>query len=85
MSFKVTYDVLIENIKNENLKPQEAQKILNEISTGLDDEQIEEIENLIYEKEQKDMLINVSFYDAIPYDAEWRDEWWQEDNGGWDE
>jgi hypothetical protein len=85
MSFKVTYDVLIESIKNENLNPQEAQKILNEISTGLNDEQIEEVENLIYEREQKDMLIDVSFYNAIPHDAEWRDEWWQEDNGGWDE
>tara|TARA_B100000029_G_scaffold474095_1_gene516059 strand:+ start:728 stop:988 length:261 start_codon:yes stop_codon:yes gene_type:complete len=81
MSFKITYDILIEELKNDNLKFDEAQSILNEISCDLDEEQIEEAENLIYEKEQEDVLTEVSYYDTTPYDAEWRDDWWNEDNG----
>jgi len=81
MGFKITYNILIEELKNNNLKSSEAQKILNEISCDLSDEQIEEAENLIHEKEQEDILIEHSYYDTIPYDAEFRDDWWNEDNG----
>ena len=81
MGFKITYKILIEELKNNNLKSNEAQDILNEISHDLDDEQIEEAENLIHEKEQEDILIEHSYYDTVPYDSEWRDDWWNEDNG----
>ena len=81
MGFKITYKILIEELKNNNLKSNEAQDILNEISHDLDDEQIEEAENLIHEKEQEDILIEHSYYDTVPYDSESRDDWWNEDNG----
>ena len=81
MSLEVTYKLLVEELKKGNLKPDEAKKILNEMSHNLEDEQIEEVEDIIYEKEQESVLTEISFYDTTPYDAEWRDDWWNEDNG----
>ena len=84
MSLEVTYKLLVEELKKGNLKPTEAKKILNEMVPNLEDEQIEEVEDIIYEKEQESVLTEISFYDTTPYDAEWRDDWWNEDNG-WSE
>ena len=84
MSLEVTYKLLVEELKKGNLKPTEAKKILNEMVPNLEDEQIEEVEDIIYEKEQENMLTEISYYDTVPYDAEWHDDWWNEDNG-WSE
>ena len=81
MSLEVTYTLLIEELKEGSLKPEEAKKILNEMASNLEDEQIEEVENLIHEKEQENILTIHSYYDTVPYDSEWRDDWWNEDNG----
>ena len=81
MSLEVTYKLLVEELKEGNLKPEEAKKILNEMAANLEDEQIEEVENLINEKEQENTLITHSYYDTVPYDSELRDDWWNEDNG----
>ena len=84
MSLEVTYKLLIEELNNGSLKPEEAKKILNEMASKLEDDQIEEAEDLIHEKEQESVLAEHSYYDTVPYDAEWRDDWWNEDNG-WSE
>ena len=81
MSLEVTYKLLIEELKEGNLSPKEAKKILGEMTSNLEDEQIEEVEDLIHEKEQEKILTEHSIYDTVPYDAEWRDDWWNEDNG----
>ena len=80
MSLEVTYKLLVEELKEGSLKPEEAKKILNEMASNLEDEQIEEAEDLIHEKEQENILTEVSYYNTVPYDAEWRDDWWNEDN-----
>jgi hypothetical protein len=85
MVLKITYNLLIDNIRAGSINLQDAQRILNDLSPDLTDDQIEEAENLIHEEEQKSILEEVSFYDAIPHDAEWRDDWWSDDDGGWDE
>ena len=84
MSLEVTYKLLIEELKEGSRKPEEAKKILNEMASKLEDDQIEEAEDLIHEKEQESVLAEHSYYDTVPYDAEWRDDWWNEDNG-WSE
>ena len=84
MSLEVTYKLLIEELNEGSLKPEEAKKILNEMAPRLEDDQIEEAEDLIHEKEQESVLAEHSYYDTVPYDAEWRDDWWNEDNG-WSE
>ena len=84
MSLEVTYKLLIEELNDGSLKPEEAKKILNEMASKLEDDQIEEAEDLIHEKEQESVLAEHSYYDTVPYDAEWRDDWWNEDNG-WSE
>lgn len=81
MSLEVTYKLLIEELKEGSLSTEEAKKILSEMTSNLKDEQIEEIEDLIYEKEQENTLIIHSYYDTVPYDSESHDEWWNEDNG----
>ena len=84
MSLEVTYKLLIEELKDGSLTPEEAKKILSEMTSNLEDEQIEEVEDLIHEREQENILIEHSYYDTVPHDAEWRDDWWNEDNG-WSE
>ena len=84
MSLEVTYKLLIEELNDGSLKPEEAKKILNEMASKLEDDQIEEAEDLIHEKEQESVLAEHSYYDTTPHDAEWRDDWWNEDNG-WSE
>jgi polyhydroxyalkanoate synthesis regulator phasin len=81
MSLEVTYKLLVEELKEGSLKPEEAKKILNEMASKLEDDQIEEVEDLIHEKEQENTLIIHSYYDTVPYDAEAHDGWWNEDNG----
>ena len=84
MSLEVTYKLLIEELNDGSLKPEEAKKILNEMASKLEDDQLEEAEDLIHEKEQENILTEHSYYDTAPHDAEWRDDWWNEDNG-WSE
>ena len=84
MSLEVTYKLLIEELNDGSLKPEEAKKILNEMASKLEDDQIEEAEDLIHEKEQESILTEHSYYDTVPHDAEWHDDWWNEDNG-WSE
>ena len=43
MSLEVTYKLLIEELNEGSLKPEEAKKILNEMAPRLEDDQIEEI------------------------------------------
>ena len=81
MSLEVTYKLLVEELKEGSLKPEEAKRILNEMAPKLEDEQIEEAEDLIHEKEQENILIIHSYYDTVPYDSESRDDWWNDDNG----
>jgi polyhydroxyalkanoate synthesis regulator phasin len=81
MSLEVTYKLLVEELKEGSLKPEEAKRILNEMAPKLEDEQIEEAEDLIHEKEQENTLIIHSYYDTVPYDSESRDDWWNDDNG----
>ena len=66
MSLEVTYILLIEELNDGSLKPEEAKKILNEMASKLEDDQIEEAEELIHEIEQESVLAEHSYYDTVP-------------------
>jgi len=71
MSAEASYVILLEGLNEDKLTTKEARKILNEISVGLSDDQIEEVENIISEKEQGEIAEQVSYYDAFPIDSDW--------------
>ena len=66
---EMTWQTLVEEFKTGYLTAEEAREILNEISYDMDEDKVEEIENMIYEQEERLLLEGAMWADSLPQDA----------------
>ena len=69
---ETSWRLLLEDLKRGYTTPAEARVVLDEISYDLDEEKVEEIEDFIFQMEEKSMVIEAYYLDSVPEEyADW--------------
>lgn len=84
MAAETSWRLLLEDLKRGYVTPQEARVVLDEISYDLDEEKVEEIEDVIFQMEEKELVMEAYYLDSVPSeyaDEDWTSSWSPDDDG----